>query len=251
VLVCRALTARYGPIEVCRGVDLDLAEGHGTVVTGPNGAGKTTLLRRISGHVAGGGELRLDDTEIGRLPAHRRAHLGILSVPDTRGLFPQLSVRENLELAALLLPRAERREALARGAERFPVVVERSAAAAGALSGGEQQMVALARMLVLQPRVLLLDEPSQGLAPRVVEEIAVAIGELRDVGVAVLLVEQHLALASAVADSVAVMVGGEIVMRGGGPRLLDETTLAEAYLGGGTDGQRPENRVEQTGGEQR
>ena len=231
LLKCTAVTARYGPIEVCHGIDLELSPGKVAVLTGPNGAGKTTLLRRITGQVPGGGEIRLGEREIGRMAAHKRAKHGLLCVPESRGLFPELSVRENIDLAALLLPRGERAAAFERAAVRFPVVAERAQTPVGALSGGEQQMVALARMVVLRPAVLLLDEPSQGLAPLIVQEIGVVIRELREAGVAVLLVEQHLGLAAEVADSCVVLIAGEITMRGDGSELLDEDTLADAYLG--------------------
>jgi len=228
---CTNLSAGYGPLEVCRRVDLDLRAGEVTVVTGPNGAGKTTLLRRIAGQCGGGGTIVLGGREIGHLPAHRRVALGLLTVPDTRGLIRELSAAENVQLAATLLPPPQRAAALARAAARFPLITERAHARAGALSGGEQQMVALARILVLQPAVVLLDEPSQGLAPRIVDEVAHVIREIRAAGTAVLLVEQHLGLAAAVADFVAVLVGGEIVMRKAGAELLqNEDALLEAYL---------------------
>ncbi|MEU2006473.1 ABC transporter ATP-binding protein [Rhodococcus sp. NPDC019627] len=231
-LECHKVTARHGPLEVVHGVDLDILRGRVTVVTGPNGAGKTSLLRRIAGALPGDGAILLDGNHVGNVPSHRRVRAGIVTVPDTRGLFGELTVAENLELVTTLLPKRRRREALRFAEEAFPVLFQRADAPAGALSGGEQQMVAMARSLILEPAVLLLDEPSSGLAPRIVDEIGEVIGDLRERGVGVLLVEQNLVLANAVADSVAVMIAGEIALRGDGTSLLDPETLADAYLGG-------------------
>lgn len=231
VLELSAASAAYGSIEVCHGIDLALHSGHVTIVTGPNGAGKTTLVRRISGHVSGSGRLLLRGQDIDRLARYARARAGVLVVPEGRGLLPDLTVGENLQLAALLAPTPVRQERLAHAADRYPVVAERKAAIAGSLSGGEQQMLALARTLIIRPPVLILDEPSQSLAPRIVNEIAIVVEDLRSQGSAVLLVEQHLSLAKRVGDSVIVMVGGQVVLRGDGTDLLDEERLAETYLG--------------------
>ena len=231
VLELDGVTAGYGSIEVCRGIDLTLRSGHVTVITGPNGAGKTTLVRRISGHAAGTGRLTLRGDDLDGLPPHRRARAGVLVVPEGRGLLADLTVAENLQLAATLVPEAVRAERLAQAKGRYPVIAERGAAVAGSLSGGEQQMLALARTLIVRPAALVLDEPSQSLAPRIVDEIALVVDDLRSQGCAVLLIEQHLGLARRVADSAAVMVGGRIVLSGDGTDLLEEKRLAETYLG--------------------
>lgn len=231
VLELSDVTAAYGSIEVCHGIDLEVRRGQVAILTGPNGAGKTTLIRRIIGHVRGSGDIIYGKYTLDRMPVHARARAGIHVLPEGRGLISDLTVSENLQLAALLAPTSERDERLALAADRYPVVADRKAAIAGSLSGGEQQMLALALTLIIRPPVLILDEPSQSLAPRIVDEIATVIEDLRSQGSAVLLIEQHLGLAKRVGDSVAVMVGGRIVSRGDGTELLDEERLAEMYLG--------------------
>ncbi len=229
-LQIRGLSAGYGAIRVLESIDLEAPKGELTVIVGANGAGKTTLLKALSGLIPRSGEVTFDGEPLPAAPAAIVAR-GLAQVPEGRQLFPQMTVRENLELGGYLLPKAKRAEHLARVLELFPRLAERRAQLAGTLSGGEQQMLAVGRALIGRPRLLMLDEPSLGLAPKMVDELLAIVRRVRDDGVSVLLVEQNVAKAMAIADGAYVMERGAVVMRGSAARLLRSERLREAYLG--------------------
>jgi branched-chain amino acid transport system ATP-binding protein len=229
MLSVEALHAHYGASHVLQGVDLEIAAGQVVAVLGRNGVGKTTTLRAIIGLLApSGGRLQLDGAEVGGWPAHRIARAGVAYVPEGRLIFPDLTVLENIRVGER---RPARRWPVDRLFTLFPALRERAGNKGGQLSGGEQQMLAIARALVTDPKVLLLDEPSQGLAPLVVQELAEIICRLRDDGVALLLVEQNLKLAEAVADEIRIMVKGRIAYAGSRQAFYDEEADVRArYL---------------------
>ncbi|MBX6765556.1 MAG: ABC transporter ATP-binding protein [Actinomadura rubrobrunea] len=228
----RGLRSGYDNLEVLRGVDLTLAEGELVALLGANGAGKTTLLRTVSGLLRPfGGTVRLDGREIGGLPAEKVAAAGLAHVPENRLVFPSLTVTDNLALGAWTRPRT-RAEDIERMLDLFPRLRQRLGQPAGTLSGGEQQMLAIARGLMARPKVLVLDEPSLGLAPKVVGDIFAALARLRH-ELTILLVEQNARAAFKVADRVLVMDRGKIVMAGAPEELADDAQIKQAYLGGG------------------
>jgi benzaldehyde dehydrogenase (NAD) len=229
-LAVHGLSAGYGGIRVLAGVDLEAPAGELTVIVGANGAGKTTLLKALAGLIPREGEVSFCGEPLPASPAAIVAR-GLALIPEGRQLFPQMTVRENLELGAYLLPRAERAERLARVLEFFPRLAERRAQLAGTMSGGEQQMLAVGRALMGKPRFLMLDEPSLGLAPKMVDELLAIVRRIRADGVSILLVEQNVAKALAIADGAYVMERGAIAMRGSAARLLRSERLREAYLG--------------------
>jgi branched-chain amino acid transport system ATP-binding protein len=212
-----------------------VAPGELVALVGANGAGKTTLLRAVSGLLPlKAGELRLDGRSLAGWPAWQRSRSGVIHVPQGRQVVPHLSVRENLLLGAQQIRTIVRREheAMVQAEfERFPVLHERQAVAAGALSGGEQQMLAISRALMMRPRVLMLDEPSLGLAPRIVTLIMQALRGLADRGMAVLLVEQAAIAALRVADRGIVLRSGRVVLQGSGRDLLSDHELVRGFLG--------------------
>jgi len=223
--------AHYGPVQVLHGVSLEVAEGEVVAVLGGNGAGKTTTLRAISGLVAQSGEIRLGGARIGGSAPERVARLGIAHVPEGRGIFGELSVRDNLRLGAYL-----RRNGFAAGYERvrgfFPWLDDRRDQQAGTLSGGEQQMLALARALMGRPRLLLLDEPSLGLAPMIVREIFRIVGKLNEQeGLAVLVVEQNAKLALRSSSRAYVLEAGRVALEGPSGELAEDESVRKAYLG--------------------
>ncbi|MDH4093590.1 MAG: ABC transporter ATP-binding protein, partial [Betaproteobacteria bacterium] len=198
-LQIKGLSAGYGPIRVLQGVDLEAPEGEITVVVGPNGAGKTTLLKAVSGLIPRQGEVLFDGVALPARPA-AIVQRGLAQVAEGRQLFPQMSVRENLELGAYLLAKGERAARLARVFDFFPKLAERREQLAGTMSGGEQQMLAVGRALMGKPKLLMLDEPSLGLAPKMVDELLAIVRRIRDDGVTILLVEQNVAKALAIAE---------------------------------------------------
>ena len=239
-LEVRGLSAGYGRLEVLHGVDLDVQAGRLVAVLGANGAGKTTLLRALSGLVrASAGSVRLAGTDLTGLPAERVAARGLAHVPENRLVFPTLSVDDNLALGAYVRRGSNRyRAELAADRDRvlelFPRLRQRTAQAAGTMSGGEQQMLAVARGLMARPRVLVLDEPSVGLAPRIISEIFSALGRLRSEGeMALLLVEQNARAALKVADRAYVLDRGRVVLEGATGELLGDPRVSSAYFGGG------------------
>ena len=229
LLEVRGLRARYGQIEVLHDVALEVAQGEIVAVIGPNGAGKTSLLRTIAGTLPpAAGEITFDGRPIGGLAAWQVVRHGVSLVPEGRGIFGDQSVRDNLLLGAVSRGRPDRLEAVL---DRFSALRERLDTPAGALSGGQQQMLAIARGLMARPRLLLLDEPSLGLAPRLVRETFDAVRAIRDEGVSVLVVEQLAALALATADRAYVLERGRVVATGAARVLASDPRVVSAYLG--------------------
>jgi branched-chain amino acid transport system ATP-binding protein len=228
------LTVAYGRTTALKGIDLTVAEGQVACLIGANGAGKTTTMRAISGLLRPrSGRILLDGADIAGWRPHRIAAAGLRQVPEGRQVFAELTVDENLALGAWLVSdRAEiarRRDGVL---ARFPRLRERLTQAAGSMSGGEQQMLALGRALMGAPRLLLLDEPSMGLSPLFIEEIFLIIGELKRDGITILLVEQNASAALEVADYAYVLETGEIVLAGAADVVANDPAIVAAYLGG-------------------
>ncbi len=228
------LTAGYGPVAVLRGVTLEVKPGL-TVVLGPNGAGKTTLLRALNGLIPRGGEVLLDGDDLPE-KTYEIVKSGVALVPEGRQLFPQMTVTENLELGGWLAPKADRARRIEQAFNDFPKLRERAQQLAGTMSGGEQQMVAVARAMMSAPRLLMLDEPSLGLAPRMVDELLAIVRRIADAGTTVLMVEQNVKKALAVADRGYVMERGTLVASGPAKLLARSTVVREAYLGAQSEG---------------
>ena len=223
--------AGYGRIEVCRGVALDVADGEFLAVLGANGAGKSTLLGAIAGSVASRGAIDLNGRPLAGMNARKRARGGLALVPEgRRNLFFPLTVAENMQLGLRLLPVAERSRMEDELFSMFPILSERRTQAAGLLSGGEQQMLALAVSLARKPSVLLLDEPSQGLAPLVLQNLVLQIGSLRRMGLAILLAEQNYRFAAQLCDRYVVLLSGEISATGDRKQLQDADHVAHALM---------------------
>jgi branched-chain amino acid transport system ATP-binding protein len=239
MLTVTRLHAGYGQVEVLHGVDLSVAEGQLVTLIGSNGAGKTTTLRVLSGMVApSAGTILLDGTNIAGLPSFDIARRGLAHSPEARRIFPSLTVTDNLLLGAFprLTGKRERGDVqgdLGRMFDLFPRLAERRAQLAGTLSGGEQQMLAMARALMLKPHVLLLDEPSMGLAPQLVDEVFRIIAELKRHRITMLLVEQFAAAALEVADHAYVLENGRITVEGPASKLRNDPAVQAAYLGSG------------------
>jgi branched-chain amino acid transport system ATP-binding protein len=232
VLEARRLQVSYGAAPAINGVDLEVEAGALVVVVGPNGAGKTTLINAIAGVHRFAGEMSIDGVALGGVPPHRFCDHGIALVPEGRRLFSGLTVRENLELGAYRAAARKRRtEALREMCTLFPVLEAKLDAPAGTLSGGQQQMVAIARALMAQPKLLLLDEPSLGLAPAIVLELFRIIREVNARGVAVLLVEQNVVAALEIAHRAYVLEEGRIVAEGEPRELMSQPHIQKAYLG--------------------
>ena len=226
------LSVAYGKVEALHGASLRVAEGAIVTVIGPNGAGKTTLLGAVMGLLASRGTVRYAGAVLDRMPTEARVALGMCLVPERRELFAELSVEDNLRLGAFHRRGARGIDAdLAAVYGRFPRLQERAGQLAGTLSGGERQMLALGRALMAKPRLLLLDEPSLGLAPRIVRETFHIIADLKRTGVSMLLVEQNARAALQVADYGYVLETGEIVFEGPAAELARNPRVAETYLG--------------------
>ncbi len=227
------LDAGYLPGRpVLRGLSVAATAGQIVAIVGSNGAGKTTLMRALCGQcLVMRGSIAFDGREIAGQPPHAVARSGIRAVPENRGTFPTLTVIENLHLGGYGLARAERERRVERELQRFAVLGERAKQRAGMLSGGEQQMLAIARAMMADPKVLLLDEPSQGLAPIVVEKIFTLLVELKQTGVATLLVEQDVGLSMEVSEYAYVIEKGAVVLQGSGATLADDPYVKQAFLG--------------------
>ena len=233
MLELTALEVRYGGIAALQGISLSVPEGTVVTLIGANGAGKSTTLRAISGLVEpSAGDITFRGSSIVGLPAERIVDLGIVQVPEGRRVFPELSVDENLRVGAYLVrDKAVVAGELERMYALFPRLAERRKQVGSSLSGGEQQMLAFARALMSRPRLLLLDEPSLGLAPQLIDEVAATVGRIRQEGVTVLLVEQNAHVALNLADRGYVLETGRVTISGTGPELLDDPRVQEAYLG--------------------
>ena len=235
LLTVRGVETYYGKIVALRGVDLDVNRGEIVTLIGANGAGKSTLMMTICGDPrARAGSVVYDGTDITRMPTHDIMKLGIAQSPEGRRIFPRMTVMENLQMGALLVPPQHFDDDLKRVFELFPRLKERAGQRGGTLSGGEQQMLAIARALMSRPKLLLLDEPSLGLAPLIVKQIFEVIKELnRSEGLSVFLVEQNAFHALKLAHRGYVMVNGNITMSGTGTELLKREEVRAAYLEGG------------------
>ena len=227
------LSSGYGRSDVIHGIDIEVPKGRLVCIIGGNGAGKSTTMRTVSGMInATSGRVRLGGQDITNMPSHRIASLGLAHVPEGRKVFISMSVLDNLRLGAY--GRADRKVVkrdLDEVIELFPRLGERCGQLAGTLSGGEQQMLAIGRALMATPQVLLLDEPSLGLAPKLVKEVYAIIGRLREQGRTMLLVEQFANIALGVADVAYVLENGRIVLSGSGQELLNSPRVRDAYVG--------------------
>jgi len=232
MLEIRSISSRYGRIEALHGIDLDVKQGQLVALVGANGAGKTTLLRTISGvQPASAGSIHLFGRDITRLPPNERVRLGICQVPEGRHVFGPMSIEDNLRLGAYTRARNNLDADLERMYELFPILKEKRALQAGTLSGGQQQMLAMGRALMGQPTLLLLDEPSMGLAPLLVEEIFRVVKRLKSEGITIFLVEQNAQAALSIADLGYVMEAGHTILTGTGENLLNNEQVKQAYLG--------------------
>jgi branched-chain amino acid transport system ATP-binding protein len=232
MLDVRALEACYGRIPALCGIDLHVGEGELVALVGANGAGKSTLLRALSGvQRVSAGQVLFEGEDITRAPSEARVRLGIVQVPEGRLVFAPLSVEDNLRLGGYTRTRDESDTALVKVFEMFPVLKSRRRQPAGMLSGGQQQMLSIGRAMMARPRLLLLDEPSMGLAPRLVKEIFATIAALKASGTTIFLVDQNAHAALAAADRGYVLETGRIVLTGPGAQLLDDEQVKEAYLG--------------------
>jgi len=235
VLEVTRLEVRYGSVTAVKGISLEVAEGEIVAIIGPNGAGKTSTLRAITGLVpTAGGRVVFRGTDVSRWKAHRIVTLGLGHAPEGRRLFPQMTVMENLRMGAYRRRVAsEIGRTLAQVEELFPRLAERRTQLAGTLSGGEQQMLAIGRALMAEPRLLVLDEPSFGLAPMIVREIGRIVRTInRDRGVSVLLVEQNARMALGIAARAYVMETGRVALSGPAATLAESPHVKAAYLGG-------------------
>lgn len=227
----RGLTAAYRGLRALHGIDLDVAPGEIVAVVGANGAGKSTLLRAIAGQMPTGGDVTFDGTSLARKPAHRVNRMGVVLVPEGRRLFPRLSVEDNLRLGAYARRGPDRFQPLELVFSLFPRLQERLSQRANTLSGGEQQMLAIGRALMTDPRLLMLDEPSQGIMPRLVDDILAAVLRIRAAGVTVLIVEQRLDETLEIADRAYVLQTGRVVMQGEARTIASDVEIRRAYLG--------------------
>jgi len=226
------LHVNYGPIKALKGISFSVKEGSVTVLLGANGAGKTTTLKTISGLLKPvRGSILLEGRDISKLPAYRVARLGVVLCPEGRKIFSSLTVHENL-LAGAYTRKESIKEDLDMVFSIFPVLAERKKQLAGTLSGGEQQMLAIARALIAKPKLLMLDEPSLGLAPKLTREIFDTILKIRETGVTILLVEQNAFMAMNIADMIYVLETGKVTLFGKPEEIKDRWEIVEKYLGG-------------------
>ena len=232
MLEVATLSSRYGRIPMLADVDLRVGRGELVALVGANGAGKTTLLRVLSGVLpAARGSVRFEGSDVTHISPRRRVRMGIVQVPEGRQVFGPMSVEDNLRLGAFVRPAREAAGGLERVFAMFPILAAKRRETAGTLSGGQQQMLAIGRALMARPKLLLLDEPSMGLAPRIVAEIFSIIRALRDAATTILLVDQNARAALAIADRAYVLEVGRIALSGSGAELLDNPRVQQAYLG--------------------
>ncbi|MFD5515116.1 MULTISPECIES: ABC transporter ATP-binding protein [unclassified Streptomyces] len=227
------LKVAYGKIEAVKGISFTVEAGQIVTLIGTNGAGKTTTLRTLSGLLKpSGGRILFDGQPLANVPAHKIVALGLAHSPEGRHIFPRLTIAENLQLGAFLRSdKAGIEKDIQRAYDLFPILGERRKQAAGTLSGGEQQMLAMGRALMSQPKLLMLDEPSMGLSPIMMQKILATIAELKASGTTILLVEQNAQAALSLADQAHVMEVGSIVLSGTGQDLLHDESVRKAYLG--------------------
>ncbi len=232
MLKATGVDARYGQVQVLRNVDFEVAKGEVVVILGANGAGKTTTLRAICGMVETGGSITLEGDEIRGRDTAEVVRRGVAHVPQGRGTFPELSVMDNLKVGAYVRKDNEVQDDIDKWMEIFPRLGERRTQAAGSLSGGEQQMLAVARAMMSRPKLLLLDEPSLGLAPLIIEDLFRRFGDInRETGTTMLVVEQNANLALEIASRGYVLEAGSIVLSGTSDDLRTNEAVREAYLG--------------------
>ena len=233
ILEVNDINVYYGSIHAIKGVSFEVNEGEIISLIGANGAGKTTILQTVSNLLhSKTGSIKFMDEEIHKLPAHKLVPMGLAQVPEGRRVFSQMSVEENLELGAFTRPKANIKEDMEEIFERFPRLKERRRQLAGTLSGGEQQMLAMGRAMMSKPKLLMLDEPSMGLAPILIEEIFDIIKSLNERGTTILLVEQNAQMALSIADRGYVLETGKIVTSADAKTLLNDDVVRKAYLGG-------------------
>ena len=234
MLEVKNLEVYYGVIQAIKGISFEVNEGEVIALIGANGAGKTTTLQTITGMLSpAAGEIIFEGCDISKIPGHKIVSMGMAHVPEGRRVFAELSVYENLKLGAYTRKdKQEIAETLAKVYESFPRLEERKNQLAGTLSGGEQQMLAMGRAIMAKPKLLLLDEPSMGLAPIIVNQIYDLIREIRDSGITVLLVEQNARKALGICDYAYVLENGKINLSGSGEELLQSDAVRKAYLGG-------------------
>ena len=232
MLNIRNLKVSYGPIEVIHGISLDVNEGECVALIGANGAGKSSTLKAICGLVpASGGTVTLEGRDITNLSGHAVVKAGITMCPEGRQVFPQMSTLKNLRMGAYTRNDEEQDADLERMMGMFPILRERAHQAAGTLSGGEQEMLAIARALMARPKLCIFDEPSLGLAPKIVAEVAATIQRIKEMGMTILLVEQNSLMALRLADRAYLFEAGEIVLSGTGEELQSHPEVVKAYLG--------------------
>jgi len=232
MLDVEGLSSGYGRIAALRSIDLQIGEGELVALVGANGAGKTTLLRALSGvQQMSAGRVRFDGKDITAAAPDKRVRMGIVQVPEGRQVFGPLSVEDNLRLGAYLRSKAEAAIGIERVYTMFPALKQKRKEAAGTLSGGQQQMLAMGRALMALPRLLLLDEPSMGLAPKLVEEIFACVRALKSAAATIFLVDQNARAALSVADRAYVLETGRVVLAGTGAELLEDEQVKGAYLG--------------------
>ena len=232
ILTVKDLSVSYGSIHAVKNISFEVQEGEIVTLIGANGAGKSTTLNAIARLLPASGEIRFSGDSLMHVPGHSVLEKGLAMVPEGRRIFLRMTVEENLEMGAYIKSRTEAREEMEDVYERFPRLKERREQIAGTLSGGEQQMLAMGRALMSKPRLLMMDEPSMGLAPILVEQIFGIIRELNAAGTTILLVEQNAQAALSVAHRGYVMETGRIVMSGAAQELLESPAVKKAYLGG-------------------
>lgn len=232
MLKLEAVESGYGSLQILQGVDLEVTQGEIVAILGANGAGKTTTLRTISGLInTRKGKIWFDGSDVTGIRSDQMVGRGLFQVAEARELFGTLSVRENLSMGAWKTPRSERSEAESFVLELFPILKERWRQAAETMSGGQQQMLAIGRALMSKPKLLMLDEPSIGLAPKLVTLVLESVQKIRDTGTTILIVEQNAAATLAISDRAYIMENGQIAFEGKGSHLLDDERVRQAYLG--------------------